>query len=1218
MGTHVPTSQRDLIFHMEHIILIRFGRMVQRATLTFTKYNRMKDEHRERALDEREAYDYDTDIFSKLDRLVVRMEKIPEGSLTRVHLQSMSDRRGLREDHSMKKLGRLLGEDEEEDELSAIKKQHEVKEEPEEEKPEIKLEKEKVRDHFPERDVKKVPEEKIVIEPKDLSQVPSTPMEEGEGEQEVDDSALQEYVNTLLETENVKASDESLRHHIEHIVMIRLGRMIQAHSLHTKQSLWTKYTKIKVEYRKLMKELVAEEIFDNHNEGTDIFARLDNAMAETKRSNPKAGYTEDQLIAIEVSNLLQQTKVPISQNDLIYHMEHVVLIRFGFLVKQGTLTFHKYNTIKETHRNAVKEDVASYGFNGDVFARVDIMIVRREKVLTGHTVRVDYDGSRVDTSMRTLSRMLDERAGILRTERAPVRPPSDSSAPDSSESDLFGKLDTEYNTKGERDDEADSRIQRHVRFMLEGTEPPATEAALQQHIEHVILIKLGKMSTSGALTFDSYTATKSKHRHQIRERLRNKEIASYDFDSDVYGRIDAKMVEEEANASRFGTLTRRDRDRIIQTQVDILLHKEHLLVNEDTLQYHIEYILLIKLCRMLKEGTLTYEKFQRMKMRHREDIRIKLRRKEIMSYDFDRDVYGRLDAAMEDELRKMAVSGKSGRVEVPLTVIAEEATSPSASPAAKTRAPASTSEEEVSFVVHLDTQRIPKSSPEQDAVVQRHVQFLIDETQPPVKPRKLQHHIEHVIMIRLGSLLHDGHLSFQAYMAEKDKLRAELMTDFESYDTEADIYARLDQDLMTQTKRQRKQGEPEPDKDSIICQLVAELLREAKVPAGNRNDLRYHEEHILLIKLGSYLKAGTLTFQKYTALKNKHHATMRQKLMDNEIEYYSFDTDIFGRLDKLILIEIEIIIKREKEEAEKLQAEREARWAAEKAQQEQEKKDAIERAKKRREEKEAREAKEAAELAERQKAEEAAAEAERQERLAKEAEEQIRLEQEKREKEEKAALWRAQREAEEEEKREIERLEREKVKDYFPEQRSLRKKQEEKIVIKPNLRAAAKFGGGDAAKAAAEAPKATEESVTVTTQFVETTQVVTESVVTESVASGEDPAKLVKWEVLVSGEQGELENIQEALTSVELEKQEQDGKPTWTLKLRSRSGSDADQDDVITTGMITAPTTQTKHSTSLVTNVSGKEATDGTDRFISLAWSTATPASPKQPRKQDH
>ena len=90
---------------------------------------------------------------------------------------------------------------------------------------------------------------------------------------------------------------------------------------------------------------------------------------------------------------------------------------------------------------------------------------------------------------------------------------------------------------------------------------------LQNHIEHVILIKLGKMSASGTLTFDAYTATKKKHRQQIRDRLRNNEIEVYNFDIDLYGRIDAKMADEEENASRFGSLTKRDRDRIIQTQV---------------------------------------------------------------------------------------------------------------------------------------------------------------------------------------------------------------------------------------------------------------------------------------------------------------------------------------------------------------------------------------------------------------------------------------------------------------------------------------------------------------------------------------------------------------------------------------------------------------------------------------------------------------------------
>merc|ERR1712013_753497 len=394
-----------------------------------------------------------------------------------------------------------------------------------------------------------------------------------------------------------------------------------------------------------------------------------------------------------------------------------------------------------------------------------------------------------------------------------------------------------------------------------------------------------------------------------------------------------------------------------------------------------------------------------------------------------------------------------------------------------------TAQEEVSFTVHLDgpvkIERGPKSSPEQDAVVKKHVQFMLDEAQPPVKPRKLQQHIEHVIMIRLGSLLHEGHLDFQAYSAEKDKLRAELMSDFENYDTAADIYTRLDQDLMATAKKPKKKGDPEPDRDAIIQKLVGELLKEAKITHGNKKDLRHHEEHILLIRLGGLLNSGRLTYTKYVEMKSRHHAKMRQKLLDNEIEYYSFDTDVFGKLDKLILVEIEIIINKEK--------------------QEQERQDAIERAKQRREEKEAQAAIEAAES----KAEEEAAEAARQERLLqeaaeraqREAEEAERLEQEKKEKEEKAAAWRAQRE--EEERLNQERIEKDKVVDYFPEQRSLRKKDEEKIVIKPNLRAAAKFG---------------DKSSTVTTQFVETTQ---------EFAVSDETNKEVKWDLSVNQSEGE-------------------------------------------------------------------------------------------------
>jgi len=718
-------------------------------------------------------------------------------------------------------------------------------------------------------------------------------------------------------------------------------------------------------------------------------------------------------------------------------------------------------------------------------------------------------------------------------------------------------------------------------------------------------------------------------------------------------------MEEEENASRFGTLTRRDRDRIIQTQVDILLQREHLLVNEDTLQYHIEYILLIKLVRMLSQGTLTFERYQRMKRRHREDIRMKLRRKEILSYDYDRDVYGRLDAAMEDELRKMAQEQRI-KPPVPLTFIAEEPVL-SASPRQQRRRAPPTAEnvegDEISFVVHLDQQpttrlptttttRLPKSSPEQDEVVQKHVRFLLDEAQPPVKPRKLQYHIEHVIMIRLGHMLNEGHLDFKEYSAEKDKLRAEMIADFENYDTCADIYSRLDQDLMTTAKKPRKKGEPEPDKDAIIQKLVAELLKEAKV-STDKKDLRYHEEHILLIRLGNLMTSGRLTYTKYVDMKNKHHNKMRQKLLDNEIEYYSFDTDIFGKLDKLILVEVEVIIAKEKDEAEKLQAEREAKWAAEKAQQEQDRKEALERAKKRREEKEAQAAKEAAKLAQKQKEEEEAAEKARQERLLKEeaqraqreAEEAERLEQEKKEKEELAAAWRADREKvrdefgdrrsikpgeedkiiikpanlnksgeggeEEEDLGDQERKDPEKCKDYFPEQRSIQKKEEEKIVIKPNLRAAAKFGG---AKATGSDDK---DKVTVTTQFVETTQ---PEVRTADLGTTSDDDKRVQWNLQVnqSGEDEEqrTEEPQEVkertIQKLEFERQTTDdpSDEAWTLKI---IGDDKE--------MITSAIT---HNTSIVTNITASMQ-ENSDRYINLVWSTEnTPVtSPTMSRKNE-
>merc|ERR1739838_586569 len=567
------------------------------------------------------------------------------------------------------------------------------------------------------------------------------------------------------------------------------------------------------------------------------------------------------------------------------------------------------------------------------------MIVRKEKILTGRVVKVELETDRSrgeDSSMQKLGRMLDGRSGG-KGARVTVR-----GADDAHDINISWPEDlvAEGGKKSPKTAEEDRRLQRQVIYLLEEANTSITETNFQFHIEHVIMIKLGKLSQTGALTFESYTNTKNKHHQQIKERLRNNEIKSYDFDTDVYGRIDKRMNVHMGKSVRFGSkdrLSKKDKDKLIQSQVDALLVEEHEAVSEKDLQYHIEHILLIKLGKMVNDDTLTYDKYNRMKSRHREEIRAKLKRKEIITYVFETDVYGRIDAAIDADMRKNQERLERQRAEQLLpahldTVKEEEEVSPVVlelkTPTIEIRPPEvakkptkklskEDTHEGVSFVVHLNKMRAEKkvTFSEKDDIVQRNVAVFLDDTKPPFNPKKLQHHLEHVVMIKLGNLLEGDGLTFQAYDAEKEKHRTKLMQEYEAYDCEADIYARLDQDLMAEQKKvsrspRARLGKDTADRDTIIQKLVENLLKEAKLPTGKR-DLKYHEEHIILIKLGGLLKTGSLTFVKYSDMKTKHRTQMKAKLMSNEISDYSIDTDLFGRMDKAMMVEIQIILDKE-------------------------------------------------------------------------------------------------------------------------------------------------------------------------------------------------------------------------------------------------------------------------------------------------------------------
>merc|ERR1712013_568325 len=76
----------------------------------------------------------------------------------------------------------------------------------------------------------------------------------------------------------------------------------------------------------------------------------------------------------------------VTERDFKYHMEQMVLIRLGNLLKASQLTFHKYNSIKQHHLQDIKDalrygEIDSYDWSTDIFTRLDFHIgIKVERV----------------------------------------------------------------------------------------------------------------------------------------------------------------------------------------------------------------------------------------------------------------------------------------------------------------------------------------------------------------------------------------------------------------------------------------------------------------------------------------------------------------------------------------------------------------------------------------------------------------------------------------------------------------------------------------------------------------------------------------------------------------------------------------------------------------------------------------------------------------------
>merc|ERR1739838_672271 len=195
------------------------------------------------------------------------------------------------------------------------------------------------------------------------------------------DVLVQKQVSIMIKRENITISAKQFRHHTEHVIMIRLGKLHQSGTL-----TFEKYTTMKTTHRLQMKSRVQFKEVEFYDSDNDVFAKLDAAVTNhpiivkimTAGAIPKRE-EHDKVIQIAITKLLEETRIPITTRDFKYHMEQIIMIRMGNLLKAGTLTFHKYNTMKQEHVQDIKDairngEVESYDFSTDIFTKLDVVI----------------------------------------------------------------------------------------------------------------------------------------------------------------------------------------------------------------------------------------------------------------------------------------------------------------------------------------------------------------------------------------------------------------------------------------------------------------------------------------------------------------------------------------------------------------------------------------------------------------------------------------------------------------------------------------------------------------------------------------------------------------------------------------------------------------------------------------------------------------------------
>merc|ERR1712096_254326 len=414
-------------------------------------------------------------------------------------------RRGPREDHSMIKLGKMLGEtggldDENFDQVKGKYRPRDPRE---------------VRDER----ISPVPRRKFSGDDKDIK--------------------VQQQVSVMIQKANVRCDAKSFHHHTEHVVMIKLGRLQNAGNL-----TFEKYSRMKSSHRIEMSERVRFREIDSYDHEHDVFARLDNVVnnhpiiikVTTSGAKPKVA-EQDKVIQIAVAQLLTETHVPVGDKDFKFHMEQIVLIRVGNLMKAGTLTFHKYNSMKQQHIIEIKDalknkEIDHYDWNTDIFTRLDFHIgIKTQREVDPTMIVVGPEDQEDESARKPKEKVRDEFAE--RT-RAPKK------------DEKIGIKPADLTIEGPEDEEEDP----DMRTAKDKVRDEFAERKKKAKEEEKIIIKPADLSGRGKKDAgDEEKAKKEKEAKEAAEKAR-KEKEAKEAEQKAKKEQEAKEAAEKAQKEK--------------------------------------------------------------------------------------------------------------------------------------------------------------------------------------------------------------------------------------------------------------------------------------------------------------------------------------------------------------------------------------------------------------------------------------------------------------------------------------------------------------------------------------------------------------------------------------------------------------------------------------------------------------------------------------------